>query len=111
MVHFQQSNPSRKGRRAMVISLAVFLAVLIVFLLSLDSMSEGTARRQRESLEKALNRCVTYCYAVEGAYPESLTYMKENYGLTYDEGRFFVDYRYLGSNMLPDITIIEKEDG
>lgn len=111
MVHFQPAHPNRKPRHVLAASLAVFVAVLLVFLLSLESVSESTARRQRESLEKALNRCVTYCYAVEGVYPESLAHMKECYGLSYDEDRFFVDYRYLGGNMLPDITILEKEGG
>ena len=45
---------------------------------------------------------------MEGAYPESLEYLKENYGLIYDEDLFFVDYKVEGSNILPDITIIEK---
>ncbi len=111
MVHFQPTHPTGKPRHVLAASLAGFAAILLVFLLSLESMSDSTARRQRESLEKALNRCVTYCYAVEGAYPESLAYMKEYYGLSYDEGRFFVDYRYQGGNILPDITILEKEDG
>ncbi len=111
MVHFQPTHPTGKPRHVLAASLAGFVAILLVFLLSLESMSDSTARRQRESLEKALSRCVTYCYAVEGAYPESLAYMKEYYGLSYDEGRFFVDYRYQGGNILPDITILEKEDG
>ena len=63
---------------------------------------------QKESLESALIRNITYCYAVEGSYPESLDYLKEHYGLTYDEDRFFVDYQVIGANILPDVTIIEK---
>ena len=55
-----------------------------------------------------LIRNITYCYAVEGSYPESLDYLKEHYGLTYDEDRFFVDYQVIGANILPDVTIIEK---
>ncbi len=59
-------------------------------------------------MDNALTRGVTYCYTVEGSYPESLEYLKENYGLIYDEDLFFVDYKVEGSNILPDITIIEK---
>ena len=55
-------------------------------------------------------RSITYCYSVEGAYPESLDYLRDNYGLYYDEDMFFVDYRVSGSIILPDITIIEKGD-
>ena len=69
----------------------------------------STKKRQKESLENAIMRNITYCYTVEGTYPESLAYLKENYGLTYNEDLFFVDYRVSGSNILPDVTIIERE--
>ena len=83
---------------------------MLLFYQGIESLSSGSVRRQRESLENALNRSITYCYAVEGSYPESLEYLKEHYGITYDEDRFFVDYKIVGTNILPDVTIIEKGD-
>ncbi len=105
MVRFAKK---KRSSRTLLISAAVFLAVLLGFLWALNSVSAGTNRRQRESLEKALDRCIAWCYAVEGAYPDSLSYMKEHYGLRYDEEHFFVDYHSRGGNMLPDVTILEK---
>ncbi len=55
-------------------------------------------------------RSIANCYALEGEYPESLEYIKENYGLVYDEDRFFVDYRVSGSNIMPDVTIIDIKE-
>ncbi len=92
-----------------LLSVCVFLFIIGLFLQGIVSVSESTRKRQRESLENAITRGITYCYTVEGAYPESLDYLKENYGLTYDEDLFFVDYRIIGSNILPDVTIIERE--
>ena len=109
MSRFQYKKQSKKPS-GFLLSVCVFLAILIIFTQGLASLSESTARRQRESLENAITRSVTYCYTVEGAYPENLDYLKEHYGLTYDEDAFFVDYRVVGSNILPDITIIEKGD-
>lgn len=91
-----------------LLSVCVFLIILFLFVQGISSLSESTRKRQRESLENAIMRDITYCYTVEGTYPESLSYLKENYGLTYDEDLFFVDYRVSGSNILPDITIIER---
>lgn len=82
---------------------------LIVFLLSLSSIQESTLEKQQESLESALIRDITHCYAVEGFYPPSLSYIEEHYGLTYDKELFFVDYRPVGSNMRPDVTIILRK--
>ncbi len=109
MSRFQYKSQSRKPS-GVLLSACVFLAVLIFFIQGLSSLSDSTARRQRESLENAITRSVTYCYTVEGTYPENLDYLKKNYGLNYDEDTFFVDYRVIGSNVLPDITIIEKGD-
>lgn len=92
-----------------LLSVGVFLVVLSVFVQGITSLSEGTRKRQKESLENAVMRDVTYCYTVEGAYPESLEYLEEHYGLTYDEDLFFVDYRISGANIFPDITVIEKK--
>ena len=96
--------------RKFIISVCVFLLIVLLFYQGIESLSSGSVRRQRESLENALNRSITYCYAVEGSYLESLEYLKEHYGITYDEDRFFVDYKIVGTNILPDVTIIEKGD-
>lgn len=90
-------------------SVCVFLLILFLFVQGISSFSESSKRRQKESLENATMRNITYCYTVEGAYPESLDYLKENYGLTYDEDLFFVDYHIAGANIFPDFTIIERE--
>lgn len=92
-----------------LLSVLAFLLILLFFVREISSLSDSTQRRQRESLEHAMMRSITYCYTIEGAYPQSLDYLKEHYGLTYDENLFFVDYRVSGSNILPDVTIIERE--
>lgn len=96
--------------RKFIVSICTFLLIVLLFYQGIESLSSGSLRRQKESLNNALNRSITYCYAVEGSYPEDLEYLKKHYGLTYDEDRFFVDYKTTGSNILPDVTIIEKGD-
>ena len=109
MSRFQYQKESRHMPR-FLLSVCVFLAILLLFFQGISSFSGDTRRRQKESLENALMRSITYCYTIEGTYPESLDYLKEHYGLVYDEDLFFVDYRVSGSNILPDITVIERGD-
>lgn len=92
------------------VSAAVFCMVMAVFILGISRVSEQTDARAAQTLEQALNRGIVHCYTIEGAYPESLQYLKDHYGLTYDEERFFVDYQVLGSNIIPEITIIDRRD-
>ena len=97
-MRFQMERKYRPQLR-LLLSVSVFAVILLCFYLGVQSLSADTDRRQRDSLEEALNRGITYCYAVEGAYPESLEYLTEHYGLTYDHDRFFVDYRVSGANL------------
>lgn len=92
-----------------VYSLATFVLILFLFLWGIQSVNKTSHEKQQESLENALNRSISQCYAVEGIYPPSLDYIMEHYGLTYDKKIFFVDYNYYGDNLLPEITVIRKQ--
>ena len=86
---------------------AIFCALLLcacVFFLS--GVSADAEQEQKKSLESALMRGVMQCYALEGRYPESLSYLKEHYSVSYDESRFYVDYRPVAENLLPDVTVL-----
>lgn len=87
----------------------VLVVVLIGFSLFSSSMTDTNASREKEILQNAIDRSITQCYALEGVYPDNLEYLEEEYGLTYNKEHFFVDYQYIGSNLRPDITIIERE--
>ncbi|MCR4842706.1 MAG: hypothetical protein K5840_05545 [Eubacterium sp.] len=92
------------------IVIITFVAVMVFFVVAVSRVSAGNTSAQRDDLESAINRCVVECYALEGTYPPSLSYMKENYGLVYNEELFFVDYTVYGTNLWPDITIIERQE-
>lgn len=94
--------------RGPILSICIFAILFGAFFFAVEHLSEDTKDRQLESLENAIQQSIVYCYTLEGSYPESLEYMKEHYGLTYNEDLFFVDYRLLGANIMPDVTIIER---
>lgn len=87
----------------------LLILVLIAFCFAAASVSKTNDAREKEILQNALDRSITQCYALEGAYPSSLSYLVDNYGLTYDSNRYFIDYQYIGSNLRPDTMIIERE--
>ena len=97
--------------RKFIISVCVFLLIVLLFYQGIESLSSGSVRRQRESLENALNRSITYCYAVEGSYPASLAYLEDHYGITYDHDKYLVTYEVVGSNLMPDVDVIPLKGG
>lgn len=94
--------------RNIIVSIVVFFVVFFLFQYAISSLSRQTEKEKLQTLEAAITRDITQCYAVEGSYPPSLEYLKKNYGLHYDENRYFVDYQPLGTNILPEVTIIRR---
>ena len=89
----------------------ILLLVLTLgfFVLLTDSFSRSNLEHEKNILQQAINRSITQCYALEGTYPYSLSYLEEHYGLTYNKDHFFIDYQYIGGNLRPDVTIIERD--
>ncbi|MCR4590833.1 MAG: hypothetical protein K5668_08440 [Lachnospiraceae bacterium] len=98
----------KSGDKKTVFTLITFAVIMVLFLVSVRMASKGNTDRQRESLEKALQRDITHCYATTGRYPKTLDYIERVYGLTYDKDLFSIEYTVIGSKIPPEITISEK---
>ncbi len=90
------------------ISFVLFGVIAAFCLIGLHSTD---AKQQEEALriaEESILRGAVRCYAQEGIYPPDYEYLKENYGIRVDEEKFTVFYTVFASNMMPDVTVIEK---
>ncbi len=105
MNRFQKAR-SRGPGLGRLASVLVFLAVLGLFILGLDHISDVTARQEAEGLENSIRQSAVHCYALEGFYPDSLAYLEEHYGLRYDREKYVISYEVIGSNLMPDVTVI-----
>lgn len=85
------------------------VAVLVFFAVSLDNLDSGRSAEGLRQLETAIQRGCVACYATEGIYPPDLDYLKEHYGIQVDEARYMVDYQIFASNLMPDITVLERK--
>lgn len=110
MNRFSKENKFKYYIKKIRLPLLAFIILFFIFFDAIGSVDETTAQKQKEHLTTSLRRNITQSYAVEGTYPPSLDYIKENYGLTYDESIFFIDYKFIGANIYPDITIIQLEE-
>lgn len=90
---------------------ALFVAGFLLFFISgISFVDTSSTSEQAKNLEISLRRSIVQCYSIEGTYPPSLDYLKEHYGFSYDDDLFYIDYIALGSNIMPDITILPKSD-
>lgn len=99
----------RKRWPAVILTAAGVTAIicLLRFLLPMsgEDMKEESAKAMREAVE----RCAVQCYVVEGAYPPSLSYLEENYGLQINREEFYVSYDIFASNVPPAVKVISRE--
>ena len=91
--------------------LAALLAALclIFFITSLASVDRQQGEKGRQQLETALRRAAVACYAAEGVYPPTVEYLQQHYGVQIEEERYIVFYEIFANNLMPDITVLEKE--
>ena len=94
--------------RGLIITLIVFFALIFGGTALFRGVGTVSSAAQTDLVQSAVRRAAVTCYAVEGAYPSTLDYLKRNYGLIYDEENYFVFYNSFASNILPEIRVTEK---
>ncbi|MEG1862399.1 MAG: hypothetical protein RR198_02205 [Oscillospiraceae bacterium] len=100
---------NRKKKYKGIIGIVVGIVIIIALLQGVSSIETQSTKMKKQSLEDAIMKSVTHCYATQGFYPDNLKYIKENYGITYDDEKFVVMYNSFAGNICPDITVIEKK--
>ena len=90
-----------------VLAAVVVLAVLLWFFTAMGNLNRDSGDEGRQQLETALRRSAVACYAAEGVYPPTLEYLTEHYGVQIED-EYIVFYEIFASNLMPDITVLEK---
>jgi len=86
----------------------VFAAVAAWTVLGLRQAAESSDREGLRLAEQTIRRAAVSCYAMEGAYPATYDQLKEWSGIQVDEERYAVFYEIFASNIMPDITVVER---
>ena len=98
--------PGKKGKVCLL--LAVTVALLLVLAALLPGIRRSIQENSREAIRDTVLRCAVECYAVEGAYPDSLSYLEDRYGLTVNHQDFIVTYEVFASNQLPEVQVLVR---
>jgi hypothetical protein len=92
-----------------IIKLLIIAAVLVLAVTLVNRIGASQQQAEAEIVREAIKNAALTCYAVEGAYPDSVEYLREHYRLAYDESRYFVTYESFASNIMPDIYVTEVD--
>lgn len=97
--------------RGLVITLLVFAAMILLSSSVISGITRTSSEAELALVERSVRSAALACYAVEGAYPSDLQYLKDHYGLFFDENIYTVSYSTFASNIFPDIYVMEGGDG
>lgn len=100
----------KKARRrlAAVWVIVAIIAVVLIIPAAVSARKEETQESVRSITETVQERALQ-CYVIEGAYPSSLSYLEENYGLTLNQEDYLVVYKPVAENLPPEVRVIERE--
>lgn len=92
---------------ALVLAAVILIAAVLMWAgaRAKDNMAEQTSSIRDTVYARALQ-----CYVIEGAYPESLDYLVENYGLAVNTDDYRIVYIPVAENLPPEIKVIYLKD-
>lgn len=93
---------------AYAVPAAAFAAMIVWLVIAVGNAQRASEKEQLLSVRKSIEKGITLCYAIEGAYPSDIEYLTENYGVYYDSGRYAVHYECFADNVRPGVTVVEK---
>jgi len=86
----------------------LFVLVFCCFFSALGRVENGHRKEEEKRIADVIKKAVVSCYATEGAYPATLEYVEEQYGLVIDKERYHVFYEVFADNIMPEITVVPK---
>ncbi len=93
--------------RENLFSLGLFLGIFGILLMGIQSAQSESRLESLRIVEESVQRGIVTCYAIEGRYPDSISYLEQNYNLILDESKYYIQYEIFASNIMPQITVIE----
>ena len=96
----------RRVYRVVAVIIACLLAAVLWF--AWDMASAETESQGAVSVRTAVLDAAMQCAAVEGAYPSTLSYLEEHYGLVINHKDYAVTYEAFASNVLPSVVVVPR---
>lgn len=91
-----------------IVYFGIMAVITLILVSGIIHYATNSKSRSIVEIEETIVSLATQCYALEGSYPADLAYLVENYGLVINEERYFYHYEVYGSNIKPDIKVVEK---
>ena len=110
MNRFTQKKSSSHLLRRLLVTVVLFSSLVTVLLFGTPRVQKTAGDSQAESLRLAILHSAVHSYAMEGRYPESIDYIRDHYGISWNPDKYLVSYEIIGSNLMPDVNVFQRTD-
>lgn len=88
----------------MIVLLIALVFGVVAFAGARDAIREQGALSMRTAILEHAKQCC----AVEGAYPKSMSYLVEHYGLVINDKDYVITYDCYADNVVPSVVVVPK---
>lgn len=102
----EQRRSTDLGGKLILVILAIVAVVAAWTYLGVAAnvaVEQGAVTLRQTVLDSAMQ-----CLALEGAYPSTLEYLEENYGLVVNDKDYVVTYVAYASNVMPSVQVVVR---
>ncbi|MFR3092748.1 MAG: hypothetical protein ACLTMP_14330 [Eggerthella lenta] len=89
-------------------ALALVLALAVGGWFAAGAVGQNLREQGAVSVRNAILNSAKQCCAIEGAYPSSLAYLEENYGLVVNRSDYAITYEVFADNVMPNVVVLAK---
>lgn len=104
MIHGKTAHMRRRRTWRVVGAIAACVLAAVLWY-TWDTASDQTAAQSALSVRNAVMDAAMQCAAVEGAYPSTLEYLEEHYGLIVNRSDYVVTYEAFAANVPPSVEV------
>lgn len=101
------STAIQKARSTKRIVIALIVALALCGLLYFGVQS-AIREQSAQSMRAAIVDAALQCYAIEGAFPSSITYLEDHYGLVVNNKDYLVTYECYADNVAPSVVVVPR---
>lgn len=86
---------------------AIVLAIVLA-IVAFDFIGSSLRAQGELSVRNAILNSAKQCFAIEGAYPSSLSHLEESYGLVVNRDDYAITYEVFADNVMPNVVVLAK---
>lgn len=108
MYHPDATSTAIKSSRSTKLIIVLFIAALALCIAAYFGVQSAIREQTAQSMRSAIVETALQCYAIEGAFPSSIGYLEDHYGLVVDHDDFLITYECYADNVAPSVVVIPR---